>query len=213
LRLSRMFSIDILWLLSDFLPRSEMNGWNASDAIRIMKKWGPCTRTVLSLLTKPAREKIFERFAAQASEDIYGDPSRVVSRELGKLPTGKGSTVLFICPIRSNHDPDYTDSKFIIPTIHLSKIFDGKFQGISAEVRMRLYETFSLHPTTRTAAGWMHKKNMHLEMCTGTKRLKIWNTTAKSHISSAALAPGGTASALRNAACNRPLSFYWFPSM
>jgi hypothetical protein len=158
-----MFSIDILWLIYDFLPRREMNGWKASDAIPIMKKWGPCTRTVLSILTKPAREKSFERFAAQASVDIYDDPSHVVSRELGKLPTGKGSTLLFIRPIRSNHDPDYTDSKFIIPTIHLSKIFDDKSQGISAEVRMRLYETFSLHPTTRTPAGWMHEKNMHLE--------------------------------------------------
>jgi len=65
-------------------------------------------------------EKTFERFAAQASVDIYDDPSPVVLRELGKL---HGSTLLFIRPIRSNHDPDYTDSKLIIPTIHLSEIY------------------------------------------------------------------------------------------
>ena len=136
-----MFSIDILWLIYDFLRRSKMNGRHCHR-----EEVGP----VLFILAKPAREKTFERFAAQASADIYNDPSRVVSRELGKLPTGNDSTLLFIRPIRSNHDPDYTDSEFIIPTIHLSKIFDDKSQGISAEVRMRLYETFGLHPTTRT---------------------------------------------------------------
>jgi hypothetical protein len=50
-------------------------------------------------------------------------------------------------------------------------------------------------------------------MCTGKKCFKIWNISAKSHISSAPLAQGGTASALRTAACNHPSSFYWFPSI
>ena len=94
-----MFSIDILCLIYGFLPRSEMNEWKGSDAIAIMKKWGPCICTILLILAEPAREKSFERFAAQAAVDIYDDPSHVVSRELGKLPTGKGSTLLFIRPI------------------------------------------------------------------------------------------------------------------
>ena len=54
---------------------------------------------------------------------------------------------------------------------------------------------------------------MHLKMFTGKKRFNIWNIGVKSQISSAALAPGGTASALRTAACNRPSSFYWFLSI
>jgi len=140
-----MSSTNLFWLIHDVLPHSEMNGWKARDAISIMKKWGPCTRTVLSILKKPAREQLFMRSAAQASMDIYDNPSQVVSRELGKVPTGQGSALLFVCPIRSKDGPDYTDSKFIIPTTYLSEIFDKKSQGISAEARMRVYEIFSLH--------------------------------------------------------------------
>ena len=199
-----------MWLIYDFLPHSEMNGWKVCDAISIMRKWGPCTRTVLEILTRPAQEKNYRRYAAQASIDVYKDPVKVLSLDLGQLPS---STVLFICPIRLKDDPDYGDSKFIIPTMHLSEIFDNKSQHLSTEARMGLYELFSMHPTTRGPAGWMHEKNMHLKMCVGSKRYEIFNTSAKSHMDSAALACGGTASALRNAACNRPSSFYWFPSI
>src|SRR6266508_3800744 len=54
---------------------------------------------------------------------------------------------------------------------------------------------------------------MHLEMCIGSKRYEVFNTSAKSHMHSASLAPGGTASTLRAAAHNRPSPFYWFPSI
>ncbi len=209
-----MFFIDLLRLVHDFLPHSRVEGWKACDAISIMRKWGPCTRTILAILAIPAQEKDFRRYAAEASIDIYNDPSKVILRDLGQLPSGHGSTVLFICPIRSKGDPDYGDSKFIIPTMNLSEIFDIKSQGLSTEGRIRLYETFSMHPMTRGPGGWLHEKNMHLAMCVGSKSYKISNaSSAKSRINSAALAPGGTVSALRAAACNRPSSFYWFPSV
>jgi len=57
----------------------------------------------------------------------------------------------------------------------------------------------------------MHEKSMHLEMCIGNKRYEILNTSGKSHLYSAALAPGGTISSLRASARNRLSSFYWFP--
>jgi len=66
--------------------------------------------------------------------------------------------MLFIYPVRSTDQLDYGDSKFIIPTMALSEIFDNKSQGLSTEARMRLYELFSTHPTTRGPAGWMHEK-------------------------------------------------------
>ena len=75
---------------------------------------------------------------------------------------------------------------------------------------MRLYEVFSMHPTTRTPAGWLHEKNLHLTMCIGDKRYELFNTSGQSWMHSAA---GGTASALRVAACNMPSLFYWFPSI
>ena len=109
-----MFSIKLLQLIHDFSPDRQMNGWKAQDAISV-------TRNGARALV---REKDFRRYAVQASTDIYDDSSKVLSYDLGKIPSGQDSTVLFISPVRSKNDPDYGDSEFIIPATYLLEIFD-----------------------------------------------------------------------------------------
>ncbi|KIL58550.1 hypothetical protein M378DRAFT_313137 [Amanita muscaria Koide BX008] len=184
------------------------------DAVSIMRKWGPCTRTVLTILRRPHEENNLRRYAIDAVIDIYNDPSRVSLRDIGQLPSGEGSTLLFVHPIRCKDKPAYGDSRFIIPTTHLSEIFDAKCQGLSTQSRMKLQELFSMYAMTRSPAGWLHEKSMHLQMmATGSKRYEIFNDNVKYHMNSAGVVPVGTASGFRDAAHKTSPSFYWFPSV
>ena len=181
------------------------------QAISLVNKWGPCTRTVIDILKNPHAEKNYKRYATNAAIDIYNEPSK--ARDLGQLPSGQGSTLLFIYPIRRKHNFDYGDSLLSIPTMHLSEIFDVNCQSLSADGRMKLYEALSTHSLTRTAAGWQHEKNMHMQMLTDGKRYPIFNGDNEFIITTAPPGLVGTASALRDAVRNRSLLFYWFPSV
>ncbi|KIL58555.1 hypothetical protein M378DRAFT_15463 [Amanita muscaria Koide BX008] len=94
----------------------KMHGWNPCDAVSIMQTWGPCTRTVLTILRHPDEEDCLWQYAMDTAIDIL--------RDVGRLPSGEGSTLLFICPIRCKDKSYYGNSKLIIPTMHLSEIFD-----------------------------------------------------------------------------------------
>jgi len=190
-----------------------MYKWKPCDAVSIVRKWGPSTRTVLAILGDPDKEKDLRRYADCAAIDICNDPPRVPLRDIEQLPSGRGSTLLFICPIRAKASPDYSDSRVIIPTTHLLEIFDSRCQGLSAQSRLRLHEVFSMRPTAKGVAGWLHKKNMHLQMMAMVRNhYEIFNGCTKLHMCSATGVLVGTASALRAATCNRLSSIYWFPS-
>ena len=181
------------------------------QAISLVNKWGPCTRTVINILKNPQAEKNHGRYAVDAATDIYNEPSK--ARDLGHPPSGQGSTLLFIYPIRRKHDLDYGDSMLSIPTMHLSEIFDSKCKSLSADDRMKLFEALSTHALTRTAAGWQHEKNMHMQMLTDGKRYTIFNGDNEFIMATAPPGLVGTASALRDAVRNRLPMFYWFPSV
>ena len=197
--------------IHDLFPHSMMNGFDPRDAISVVRKWGPNTRTVLSILgdtARPSRELEQERHVVDAAIDINKDPSKVV----GQLPNGQGSALFFIKPIRSN-DHDYITSQVIIPTMHLSEIFDSKCDNLSALDMMRLHEFLAMQ-SVMNVAEWRLKKNMHLQtMSMVRNRHEIFNGTAKFYMYSAAGVLVGTASALRAAARNKLSSFYWFPSV
>ena len=166
------------------------------------------TRTVLTILADPDKEKGLRRYADRAAIDICNDPPRVPLHDIERLPSGQGSTLLFIRPIRSKDNSDYGNSMFIIPTIRLSEIFDSRCQGLSVQSRLRLHEVFSMRPATKGVAGWLH---MHLQMM-GTpvsQRHEIFNSSTKSHMNSAAMVLVGTISALRAAVRDRLLAIYW----
>jgi len=168
----------------DLFRHSFMNRQDRRRAISLVREWGPCIRTVLTILKFPNEAKNQERYASDAAIDIYNDPSK--TRDIGHLPSGQGSTLLFIYLIRRKVNLDYGDSMLAILT---------------------------MHSLTRGPAGWQHEKNMHMQMLTDGKCYEIFNGDKKSNIVSAPPGLVGTASALRDAVCNGFPSFYWFPSV
>jgi len=125
------------------------------------------------------------------------------------LPKGNASTLLFITPIRGNENLIYSHSRLIIPTPYLSSIFESQSQTLSLDAMMTLYELFSMHPTLRGPAGWLHEKNMHISMATPITYFWISNLARRSYMYSANIRLGSLAS-LQTAGSDRQ-SFYWLP--
>ena len=127
------------------------------------------------------------------------------------LPKGNALTILFITPIHHNNNHIYSHARHIIPTPYLSMIFEVQCQTLSLDAMITLYELFSMHPTLRGPAGWLHEKNMHLSMAAmPTKSFYVFNSeNRKICIYSANIRIGTLASLQTAGSGNQP--FYWLP--
>ena len=78
-----------------------------------------------------------------------------------QLPSGDGDTLFFIDRLSQRR---HWRSRFNIPTAHLAGIFNLECRDLSSRDAVNVFEVLSMHSTTRSPAGWLHEKNVHIQM-------------------------------------------------
>ncbi|KAI1787267.1 hypothetical protein LXA43DRAFT_1166020 [Ganoderma leucocontextum] len=154
------------------------------QAYHYISKWGPCTRTILGILreeaeSRPCVEDDLTAEAQQAMKDIYTSPTILTHMNLPQSVHSIGSTLLFISPHRPLHpNTSAVLSSSIsvphIPTPHLASIFNQYLLQLSNDKALALFDVFSKNAFTKSPAGWMFERQVHVALCCHSAPIKIF---------------------------------------
>lgn len=162
-------------LLTDYLYR-KAHKLDPSPTLTLVRKWGPSTETIISMMRDPSIVGTLELRARQSAADICSKPWYI-----GLSPDGLlGSTVLFTRPHRTfmpNSTVIRSSSLGIsfIPTKYLSGIFELSQMALPNEKSLYLYDklTFPFPFSTRSTIGHGHEILMHRRLCSAGAGLPI----------------------------------------
>ncbi|TFK82894.1 hypothetical protein K466DRAFT_529784 [Polyporus arcularius HHB13444] len=194
-------------------------GLNVAETNRYFSQWGPCTRTILDLLSRSfdsrlAAEDNYIQAAQTAAEVICAHPAAYANPVTIMAPS-VGLTILFVVPYRplvpgTSRVARSVRSIYHIPTTYLSEIFNSVRQSLAYEKALQLFQALSLHSLTRPAAAWKFEKSVHVHLSSNSPPLSIFNRHQMSEMVPSQQLLAGTAAAL--ARCSEFSSFYWLPS-
>ncbi|KAI0693527.1 hypothetical protein C8T65DRAFT_64068 [Cerioporus squamosus] len=196
-------------------------GLDTTQAYRFISKWGPCTRTIIHLLSQypeghAQAEEEYAMAAHAAAANICANPIAFKYPVIQRAPHGVGSTVLFMLPCRPR-DPRTSlivgsgGSIPHIPTPYLTEIFNRHRRSCANEKAFELFQALSSHALTRPASAWHLEKRMHAYLCRDSQPLIILHGRDSSAMQPSQLLLVGTAGAL--ARCRAYTTFYWLPSV
>ncbi|THH19320.1 hypothetical protein EUX98_g8802 [Antrodiella citrinella] len=141
------------------------------QATHYIRKWGPCTRTIIKILTAPTAvrssvEVTLAHAAKSAAETVCNNPAVYMSIALPGLAHSQGSAILFARPYRPPHKV-YSDAgaKFAVPTAFLDDIFHTAATSRTNSIALDLFFALSSHSLTRTSAGWVLEQSVHRALC------------------------------------------------
>lgn len=190
-----------------------------AETNRYISGWGPCTRTILDLLsqpfdTRPLLERQYVKRAQTAAEVICAHPAAYAAPETIMAPS-VGFTILFVVPHRplvpgTSRVASSVDSICQIPTPYLSEVFNSVRRSLANEKALQLFQALSLHSVTRPAAAWGFEKRVHVHLSSNSPPLSIFNQHQTSEMVPSQRLLAGTAGALTR--CREFPSFYWLPS-
>ena len=155
-------------------------------AYQLINKWGPCTRTIISLMCVPPKyraseEEDLEHAARKVSDDICANPSAVSDPIGSGMADSAEPGIFFVRPLRqrgaSGHCGHINFSRAVahIPTPHLLAIFKRSLQWIESEAALRLFRALSSpHAFTLPAADWRLEIRMHAYLCSGSLPLPLF---------------------------------------
>ncbi len=190
-----------------------------AETNRYFSQWGPCTRTILDLLSRSfdsrlAAEDNYIQAAQTAAEvicthpDAYANPVTIMAPSVGL-------TILFVVPYRplvpgTSRIARSVRSIYHIPTTYLSEIVNSVRQSLANENASQLFQALSSHSLTRPAAAWKFEKSVHVHLSSNSPPLSIFNQHQMSEMVPSQQLLAGTAGALTR--CSEFPSFYWLPS-
>ncbi len=190
-----------------------------TETNRYLSQWGPCTRTILDLLSRPfdsrtPLERQYVQEVQAAAEVICAHPLAYAYPETLMAPS-VGSAIFFVIPYRplvpgTSRVVCSVSSTNYIPTPYLSEIFHSARQSLAKEKALQLFQGLSFHATTRSAPAWRFEKSVHVHLSSNCRPLTIFNEHQSSKMKPSRRLLAGTAAAL--ARCSEFSSFYWLPS-
>ena len=185
-------------------------------ACHFINKWGPCTRTILDILSAPphARDGVegaAELSAEAAARAICADPGSFRFLTVLPQPQSVGSTILFIKPRFPLRVKKYTpDFDPFIPTAYLADILNLERLKLSDDDAWELFAVLSPHAQTRAGAGWVFERHVHSSLCCQSAPLTIFRGDESKTIRPSRQLLAGTIGALAHVKAYP--SFYWIPS-
>ena len=194
-------------------------------AYQLINKWGPCTRTIISLMCVPPKyraseEEDLEHAARKVSDDICANPSAVSDPIGSGMADSAEPGIFFVRPLRprgaSGHCGHINLSPVVahLPTPHLLAIFKRSLQWIESKAALRLFGALSSpHAFTLPAADWRLEIRMHAYLCSGSLPLPLFRAPdmeSSMQPSQSHQSLWGSINALGH--CGTSPSFYWFPS-
>ena len=132
-------------------------------------------------------------------------------QDLSDTVQSAGSTVVYLRRRRDpgNQSMGLESMHYYIPTTHLRSIFEEHRKDMDNKVTLPMYFTLSSHSITRTAAGWVHEKQMHQLLGTSEKKVRIFRASEERHMQASRTILSGTEDSLKEVDVND--SFYWIP--
>lgn len=212
----------MLVLLGDSCSRESLRRkerkFDPSSTLEMVGKWGPSTRTIVSLADGSNTEASLEAQARSAADHICSNLSFIVAlSDPGSISTSEGSDLVFIRPHRQymqNGDIKSSATCYpFIPTGFLAELFEKSRMKISNDASLALFETLSTHSLTKGAVGWAHEMRVHRRLCSVTKgSLPIFRDDHTQSMSPSSNLLSGTESGLKHPDV-LDSSFYWMPSV
>ena len=185
-------------------------------ACHFINKWGPCTRTILDILSvsRDARDGVegaAELSAEAAARAICADPGSFRFLTVLPQPQSVGSTILFIKPRFPLRVKKYTpDFDPFIPTAYLADILNLERLKLSDDDTWELFAVLSPHAQTRAGAGWVFERRVHSSLCCLSAPLTIFRGDESKTIRPSRQLLAGTIGALAHVKAYP--SFYWISS-
>ncbi|RDB29134.1 hypothetical protein Hypma_016026 [Hypsizygus marmoreus] len=198
----------------DVWPKGEMEALlsllklDVSDGIRLARKWGPCTKTVLDILSNTMTEERHIREVAAAASDIAQDvvqSFRAIELLDFSGPNVALSSIFFVRPIYSGRD----SSVVFIPTLDIAKVFSQALIYASHATQNMVLTRMSRHASLRTAADWIFENFMHARLSASSKPIQAFDCNGVSHElpSASSIHP-----VFSESLSSTVLPFYWRPS-
>ncbi|KAI0742035.1 hypothetical protein C8Q80DRAFT_1110187, partial [Daedaleopsis nitida] len=192
--------------------------YTPSLAYSYVVKWGPSIRTVLGLCehgdSAEAKHATSLRTAAQ---EVCTNPSlvNVIRGTVVSTHSGTQSSVfsdlLFVRPkLHANGTLNRIESHVFPPTNRVTEILEQEVVQLSNARRLQLFESFSAHSFTRTAAGWAHEMRMHHRLCTASSPLTFFRGAETKDVQPSTRLLAGVLSSMASVKASD--AFYWVPS-
>lgn len=145
-----------------FSKFSQKSNFHPNDALTIIKKWGPCTRTIMEILQKGLDDSEYIEHVEKSATNLANDPTVFIS-EFNL--TSIASHILYLVPVRRiNGKPNFSRARLDIPTATLAELFSRARKTMSNNRSLQLFTTLSSHSLTRAGAGWNFEMRMHTRM-------------------------------------------------
>ncbi|KAF6751250.1 hypothetical protein DFP72DRAFT_850889 [Ephemerocybe angulata] len=141
----------------------ECQQYGTRNIFHLVKKWGPCMRTIVRIMARNDQdaeiEAEFTEAAMRAAWKIWTSPwSFLICKQ--EILDRHGSTLVFIQPktLLSNI------GLYSIPTVDLREIFDQEAAVLEKKDTLALFNAFSSHSYMRPAAGWAYEQMVTIAM-------------------------------------------------
>ncbi|KAI0742038.1 hypothetical protein C8Q80DRAFT_1357212 [Daedaleopsis nitida] len=167
--------------------------YTPSLAYSYVLKWGPSIRTVLGLCEH-----------GDSAEAKHATSLRTAAQEVCTNPS-------LVNVIRGRLFPHTLNRVTCVPpTNRVTEILEQEVVQLSNARRLQLFESFSAHSFTRTAAGWAHEMRMHHRLCTASSPLTFFRGAETKDVQPSTRLLAGVLSSMASVKASD--AFYWVPS-
>ncbi|KAI0692108.1 hypothetical protein BC835DRAFT_1416774 [Cytidiella melzeri] len=146
-------------------PPSEKMGLDVTRGEQLIAKYGPCARTIISLVEKPTEEGIVEKAISAAVQKVVANVSVAISA-LGVLDMASHDNLPYLFFIRPKSKEIRAGWQTYIPTMHMVTILAEAIVAKSTEEQTSLFRDLSMEPETQSAAGCLFENVMHARFTT-----------------------------------------------
>jgi hypothetical protein len=199
--------VTISWELNHIWGSSQLNPeWLQRGAV-LFDKYGPCARTIIDICLAPHKEKAHNNRIKTAAKYVAKNGSTVMD-SIKDLDFGSDATLSSLVYIRPESNENRDLIMIFIPTAFLIGELTFVATYLNHLELHKLFSQLTMHPNTRTAAGWLYENFVHARLTTPGEVQAIDNMGKESVIQTTNKFVLGLISILRKA--SPPL--YWRPS-
>ncbi|KAJ7211278.1 hypothetical protein GGX14DRAFT_624098 [Mycena pura] len=193
---------------------------------RLVRKWGPSTKNIITLLEHWGNEKMKWYLEKNLRDDVEAAARAVLASPEGlfamlidtnaRALSSTGSAAVFVRPFQGEGRRWLSRSQVFIPTEYLAGIVGNQSTQLANADVLKLFAELSTHSFTKSPASWKFEMDMHRLLCGGGAAIIINKFSGFGEIfgQKMVMTPAtellpGTLNALASASSSD--AFYWLP--